>query len=63
MTKQEMTKEIKSLRKQMVDLKEMMETREDKLFRVIDLISPFMPVLLSTDKERKRFLDELESDK
>lgn len=59
MTKQGMTKEIQSLRYQMVTLKNMMKQREDKLLKVIELLEPFLPQLLSSKEEQERFLKEM----
>jgi hypothetical protein len=59
MTKQGMTKEIQSLRYQMVTLKNMMKQREDKLLKVIELLEPFLPQLLSNKEEQERFLKEM----
>lgn len=59
MTKQELEKEVKLLRNQMASLKDAMLKREEKLFKVIELLEPFMPVLLKTEEEQAAFLKQL----
>ena len=45
MTKTDMMKEIKALRKQMYNLKKQAEEREEKLFAVLMAFEPFMGAL------------------
>lgn len=51
MTKQEMEKEIKLIRKQLVALCESCQNREDKLFKALEVIAPFLEVLSEKQKE------------